>query len=109
MASSGNRRRPLRPPATTPEAREQQLIAAAYELAERQISEGKASSQVLTHFLKMGTERERLEQQRLQHENALTLAKVESLATQGRIEQLYSEALAAMRRYSGHPDEVIEE
>lgn len=109
MASSGNRRRPVRPPATTPEAREQQLIAAAVDLAEEQILSGKASSQVLTHFLKLGTTREVLEKERLKNENALTQAKVENLATQGRIEGLYSEALAAMRRYSGHPDEVVEE
>jgi hypothetical protein len=109
MASGGKRGRPVRPPATTPEARLNQLISDSYALAEQQIAEGKASSQVLTHFLKMGTERERLEQERLRNENALTQAKIDSLASQARIETLYSEALDAMRRYSGHADEVIEE
>lgn len=109
MASGGKRGRPMRPPATTPEGRENQLIASAYELAERQIAEGKASSQVITHFLKMGTARERLEQERLRSENELLKAKVESIASQARIETLYSEALSAMRRYSGHGEEVIEE
>jgi hypothetical protein len=109
MEGGGKGRRSVRPPATTPTARENQLIADAYALAEQQIREGKASSQVLTHFLKMGTERERLEQERLRGENALLVAKVDSLAQQGRIETLYTEALDAMRRYSGHADEVIEE
>ena len=109
MASGGKRGRPIRPPATTPEARENQLIASAYELAERQIADGKASSQVLTHFLKMGTARERLEQERLRGENELLKAKVENLATAGRIETLYSEALSAMRKYQGHAEEVIDE
>lgn len=109
MASGGKRGRPVRPPATTPEARENQLIAAAYAAAEQQIAAGKASSQVLTHFLKMGTARERLEQERLKGENELLKAKVENLASQARIETLYGEALNAMRRYSGHGEEVIEE
>ena len=109
MASGGKRGRPVRPPATTPEARENQLIASAYELADRQIREGKASSQVITHFLKMGTARERLEQERLKNENELLQAKVGSLAQADRIEKMYSEALNAMRRYSGHDEEVIEE
>lgn len=109
MATGGKGRRPVRPPATTPEARENQLISDAYELAERQIREGKASSQVLTHFLKMGTARERLEQERLKGENQLLHAKVENLAQAGRIETLYSEALDAMRKYSGRDEEVIEE
>jgi hypothetical protein len=109
MASGGKRGRVVRPPATTPEARENQLIADAYELAERQIREGKASSQVLTHFLKMGTQRERLEQERITSENELLKAKVDNLAQQGRIEKLYDEAIVAMRKYSGHADEVLEE
>jgi cell division protein FtsL len=81
----------------------------AYEAAEQQIADGKASSQVLTHFLKMGTARERLEQERLKNENELLKAKVGSLAQADRIEKMYSEALSAMRRYSAHEEEVIEE
>lgn len=107
MASSRKGGRPVRPPATTPEARERQLIANAYDLAEQQIREGKASSQVITHFLKLGTSRERLEQERIKGENALLQAKVESLASAARVEELYKNALSAMRAYSGHADEVL--
>ena len=107
MATRG-KGRPMRPPATTPEARENQLIAAAVDLAERQIAEGKASSQVITHFLKLGTSRERLEQERIKGENALLQAKVESLASAARVEELYKNALSAMRMYQGHADEVLD-
>lgn len=109
MATRGKSGKPMRPPATTPEARENQLIANAYDLAERQIREGKASSQVITHFLKLGTSRERLEQERIRGENELLKAKVENLASAGRSEELYKNALTAMRRYQGHPDEVLED
>jgi len=108
MATRG-KGRPMRPPATTPEARENQLIAAAVDLAERQIAEGKASSQVITHFLKLGTSRERLEQERIKGENALLQAKVESLASAARVEELYKNALSAMRMYQGHADEVLDD
>ena len=94
-------RKPRRPPARTLEAREQQLVSAAYDLAEQQISEGKASSQVLTHFLKLGTTREQLEQERLKRENLLLEAKAKNMASSERMEVLYEEAIKAMRGYRG--------
>lgn len=91
-------------PALSPEARLNQLIDKAYALAEKQIEEGTASSQVITHFLKMGTEKERLEQELLEKELALKQAKTEALQSAKHVEELYSEAIAAMRRYSGQGD-----
>lgn len=96
-----------RHPATTPEARENQLIAAAVDLAETQIREGTASAQVITHFLKLGSSREKLEQERIANENSLTLAKIENLAAAERIEELYKSALGAMSSYQGK-DQVEE-
>jgi hypothetical protein len=90
-----------RQPARTPEAREQQLIAAAVDRAEKQLLDGTASAQVITHYLKLGSSRERLEQQRLAYENQLTEAKIEAMQSQKEIERLYGEALAAMSAYSG--------
>jgi hypothetical protein len=90
-----------RKPATTPEGRENEMISAAHDLAERQIKNGTASSQVITHFLKLGSTRERLEQQRLEHENELTRVKIDALESQKRVEELYMEALSAMRSYAG--------
>lgn len=98
--SSESRTRSRRP-ATTPEGRENELISAATDLAEKQIRNGTASSQVITHFLKLGSTRERLEQQRLEHENELTRVKIEAIESQKRVEELYLEALQAMRSYSG--------
>lgn len=98
--------RSRRAPATTPEARENQLISIAVELAEQQMLNGTASAQVITHYLKLGTTRESLEQERLRTENELLKAKVEALASGKRIEEMYSAALDAMSLYSGREPEV---
>lgn len=90
-----------RRPARTIEQRQNELINAAYALAERQILEGKASSQVITHFLKLGSIREGLELEKIKKENSLLEAKVESLRDVEKLEKLYSEALKAMSSYQG--------
>lgn len=92
---------PRRRPATTPEGRETEMVSLAHDLAERQIRNGTASSQVVTHFLKLGSSREILEQERLRHENELTRVKIEAVESQKRVEELYRNALEAMRSYSG--------
>lgn len=89
-------------PATTPEARERQLIALAVDRAEQQLLDGTASSQVITHFLKLATEKERLEKEKLERENELLRAKTEALQAEKTKEELYRNAIAAMRRYSGY-------
>jgi hypothetical protein len=105
-----NQSKTRRPPATTPEGRENQLVALAIDQAEKQIREGTASSQVLTHFLKLGSPRERLERQRLQKENEMLDAKIESIASAKRVEELYETALNAMRSYAGQVEPLqIEE
>lgn len=93
-----------RRPATTPEGRESQLVNYAVELAEKQLQEGTASAQVISHYLKLGSTRETLEQERLKNENELLRAKVEQLASGARIEALYGEALAAMKSYAGQQE-----
>lgn len=98
-------RKPRRARATSAEARERQLIADANDLAERQIRQGNASAAVITHFLKLGSTREKLERERLERENELLRAKVDQLASAKNVEQLYSEALQAMRAYSGQVTE----
>ena len=91
-------------PALTPEARENQLISLAVDLAEQQLRDGTASSQVITHYLKLGTTRERLEKELLEREVELKKAKTESIQSAERIEKLYSEAITAMRNYGGRGD-----
>lgn len=95
---------PKRPPATTVQGRENQVVALAYDVAENQLRAGTASSQVITHFLKLGTERERLERLKLEQETKLAQAKVEQLASAARIEELYSEAMDAFRGYQPSSD-----
>lgn len=91
-----------RRPATTPEGRESQLIAAAVDLAAKQLADGTASAQVITHYLKLGSSREQLEQEKMKQEVALAAAKIEAMASAKRVEEMYSEALSAMRAYGGH-------
>jgi len=90
-----------RRPATTLDARENQMISLAVDLAEKQLREGTASAQVVTHFLRLGTSRERLEQEKLQKENELLRSRTEQIASAARVEELYTTALNAMRSYAG--------
>ena len=97
-------------PAITPEGRESQLVDLAMDLVEKRMRNGTATSQEVTHFLKLGSSREHLEQERLRHENELTAMKMEMLASQGRQEELYKEALIAMSTYQGRePPEFLSE
>lgn len=94
-----------RRPALTPEARENQLIALAVDLAEKQLMEGTASSQVITHYLKLGSTKEQLEKEKLIEENRLLRAKAEVIASSEEAKKKYEEAIAAMMRYGGHADD----
>ena len=91
------------------EARENQLISLAVDLAEKQLLEGTASSQVITHYLKLGTTRERIEKEILQEQKKLVTAKTEELKTSKRIETIYEEALKAMKSYSGKESDENDE
>ena len=93
-----------RRPALNPDARENQLIALAVDLAEKQLMEGTASSQVITHYLKLGSSEERIKREILERQKELITAKTEALQSQKRVEELYAEALKAMREYIGHGD-----
>lgn len=104
--NSSKQTRKLRP-ALTPEARENQLISLAVDLAERQLQEGTASSQVITHYLKLGSTKERIEKEILEKKKDLISAKTEAMKSAKRVEELYADAINAMHMYSGHgePDE----
>lgn len=90
-----------RAPARTPEAREKQMIALATDLAEKQLLKGVASSQVITHYLKLGTTKERIEKEILEKQKDLITAKTEAIKSAKKVEELYANALNAMRSYSG--------
>lgn len=91
-------------PAITPEARENQLISLAVDLAEQQLRDGTASSQVITHFLKLGTTRAELEKEKLRIENRKTEAQIKSIESADETKLLLENALKAMKDYTGHGD-----
>ena len=104
--SSSNSSGKMRP-ALSPEARENQMISLAMDLAEQQLRDGTASSQLITEFVKRGSTKARLEKEILEEQKELMAAKTESLQSAKRIEELYENALNAMRSYSGQgvPDD----
>lgn len=93
------------PPVMTDEAREQQLVSLAIDLAEKQLREGTASSQVITHYLKLGSSKEKLEREILREQKKLVVAKTSAIESQERIEALYADAIKAFRTYSGQGEE----
>lgn len=90
--------------AIDPEARQDQMVALAVDLAEQQLRDGTASSQVITHFLKLGTATAKLEEKKLEAEVQLVMAKKEALQSAEELKQVYSEALKAFQIYSGQSD-----
>ena len=88
-------------PALSPEARENQMISLAMNLVEQRLLDGSASSQETTHFLKLGTTKAELEREA---ENELLKAKAEAYQSAKEVEEMYTQAIAAMRGYSGQGD-----
>lgn len=88
-------------PALSPEARENQLISLAVDLAEQQLRDGTASSQVITHYLKLGSTKEKIEKEILEKQKELIEAKTKNINYSSEAKELYANALAAFRRYSG--------
>ncbi len=96
-------------PALTPEARENQLISLAVDLAEQRLLDGTASNQIIAHFLKLASTKAQVEKELLEKQRDLAAAKAESIKSQKKVEELYLEAMNAMRAYSGEEDELDEE
>ncbi len=103
-AKSSSKVRKIRP-ALSPEARENQMISLAVDLAEQQLLDGTASAQVITHFLKLGSTRAHIEKELLEKQRDLASAKTDSIKSQQKSEEMFAEAMKAMRRYSGREDE----
>lgn len=102
MSNSPKRRSP---PALTPDAREQQLIGRAIDLAEEQLMAGKASNQIILHYLKLATSRERLEKEKLERENEVLRAKAEALQSSRDSAERHQEVIDAIRSYRGYSEE----
>lgn len=101
LSSDSSKKKEIRP-ALTPEARENQLIYLATELAEQQLRDGTASSQVITHYLKLGSSKEKIEKEILERQKELITAKTEALQSAKHVEELYANAIEAMKSYSGN-------
>lgn len=94
-------------PFLTPEGQQTYLVSLAYKLAEQRLKDGTASSQEVTHFLEYGSPTSTLKREKLERENELLRAKTEAIKSQKRVEELYDEAITAMRKYNGqmNPDD----
>lgn len=90
-----------------PDAQEARMISLAMDLAEQQLADGTASPSIIAHYLKLGTEKYKLEQEILKSQRDLTVAKTEAIETGKHIEELYSEAITAIREYRGESTEDI--
>lgn len=95
----------VRPPAMTPEGQEAQMIALAMDCAKKQMEEGTASSQIIAHYLKLGTAKEQLELEKLRKENLLLEAKTKAIESSQERSEMYKEALEAFKRYKGYDEE----
>lgn len=91
--------------ASTPGARESQVIAKAYDLAERRIMEGTASDTLIREFIKLGSPKEQIERDILERQRDLITAKTEALRAQKRVDELYSDALSAFKSYHGDDED----
>ena len=69
--------------------------------------EATASSQVITHYLKLGSTKEKIEKEILEKQKELIAAKTEALQSTKRIEELYTEAMEAMKDYGGRNDDIF--
>lgn len=89
------------PPAVGLEAREDQMIGLAVEQAEEMLRAKRAPTQIVVHYLKLGTTKNQLEKEKLRKENILLEAKASAIESAIRSEELYTRAIEAMREYSG--------
>ncbi len=96
------------PPSRTSEARENQMINLAINLAEKKLRDGTASNQIIVHYLKLGTEKEKIEREILEKQKDLLVAKTEALQSEKRVEELYANALKAMSSYRGEDNEDLQ-
>lgn len=85
----------------TPEARENQMISLAMDLAEQRLRDGTASAQEVVHFLKLGASTTKYEKQLDEAQVRLAETKIKAYEQSQKVEELYANAISAMRLYSG--------
>jgi len=104
-----NKTKKKRRPTLTAEDRENEMIGLAVDLAEKQLRDGTAKSQVIVHYLKMASTKEHYEKLLLEKEVELKSAKTEALKSQKKIEELYRDAMSSIRKYRGESEEIIDD
>lgn len=98
-----------RKPSLSPEAQENRMIALAVNLAEQQLRDGTASSQVISHYLKLGSTKAKLEKEILEKQKDLLTAKADSIRSNDELRGMYAEAIRAMSKYQGSNTGDIED
>lgn len=101
--------KPKSRPATTPEARENQLISLAYDLVEQRLIDGTATSQETTSLIRLGTSKARLEAEKLKKETELLRAKADAVDAAKHADEMYLAAINAMKTYTGYQEEVLDD
>lgn len=91
--------------AVSPKDREEELVSLAYDVAEEQMRNGTATSQVITHFLKLGSLREQKELETMDMKNEFVAQKIELMKSQERNKEIAEEAMRAFRSYQPGGDE----
>ena len=91
-------------PALSPENRDKQLVSLAVDCAEQQLREGTASPSVIVHYLKLGSEKERLENERLREATKLLKAKTKAIEDAADTKAAYENVIKVMRDYAGYGD-----
>ena len=109
--NSGESKKKRRPPATTPEGRENQMISLAFDQAELQLRQGTAPAPIVVHYLKLATEQTKLENEQLRNKNLLIQKQVDQIDQAARIEELHAEAIKQMTVYQGRgePEDYIDD
>lgn len=96
-------------PARSPEARENQLINKAVNLAEKKLDDGTASSQIIALLLSLGTQKTRLEIEKLRSDLRVADARIKAMEAQETSKDLYEKAIQAFRSYSGQEEDIYED
>ena len=95
--ASGRKAAPVR----TPEAQEQLMINLSMKQAEQMLREGRAPSQIVVHFLKLATEKAKIENEKLKADAEMARSKTELMRAQRHSEELYEQAIQAFKSYGG--------
>lgn len=85
---------------------EAKLISLTLQMAEQQLIDGTASSQVMTHFLRLGSIRSKVELEKLRLENNLLTEKIQSEKMGQQLKEMFQDVMESLRDYQAPPPEI---